>query len=109
MISARISRKKRQEVYAREGYRCALCDSTKYLQVHHVVKRSKGGTDSVQNMICLCADCHAAAHGTILNDYQASPREVEQAICEYMADHYAEQGILWSPWAEKMIYLTEEG
>ena len=56
MISANISKKTRRAVYARDGYACALCDSTKYLQVHHCIKRSQGGTDSLQNLICLCAD-----------------------------------------------------
>ena len=37
MISAGISNATRKAVYKREGYRCAVCDSTKYLQVHHSI------------------------------------------------------------------------
>lgn len=95
MISANISNARRKAVYRREGYRCALCDSTRYLQIHHVVKRSEGGTDSMHNLICLCSDCHALAHGINLNDWDATQEDVEQAIVEYLADYYAPN---WNPW-----------
>ena len=95
MISANISSRTRRAVYTREGYSCAICDSTKYLQIHHVVKRSKGGTDGMQNLICLCADCHALAHGINLRDVDATQEDMEQAIIEYMADYYAPD---WNPW-----------
>ncbi len=101
MISAGISRELRRKVYEREGFRCALCDSTKYIQVHHVVKRSLGGPDTEQNLVCLCADCHALAHGTDVRglvDANDPERMVNQAIIEYLSDLYAEQGVIWNPW-----------
>ena len=94
MISANLSKKTRRAVYARDGYACALCDSTKYLQVHHCVKRSQGGTDSIQNLICLCADCHALAHGIDLRGVEMTQADMEQAITEYQADYYAAD---WKP------------
>ena len=97
MLSAKISNEVRKAIYRRDGYRCALCDSTKYLQVHHCVKRSRGGTNSPQNLICLCADCHALAHGMNLNGWDATQADVEQAIVEYLADYYAPD---WNPWAK---------
>ncbi len=98
MISANINNSKRKKVYRRDGYRCALCDSTKYLQLHHVVPRGKGGPDTEQNLITLCADCHALAHGTDLRGYGATKEDVEQAIIEYITDLYAEDGVIWNPW-----------
>ena len=69
-MSARIDNQTRKRVYARDGYRCALCDSTRYIQVHHIVARGKGGPrDNEQNLVTLCADCHALAHGTNLRDF----------------------------------------
>lgn len=98
MLSARISNTTRRSIYRREGYRCALCDSTKYLQIHHCVKRSMGGTDSPHNLICLCADCHALAHGTNLRDVIDIDQEsIQQAIVEYLADYYAGE---WNPGGE---------
>lgn len=124
MISATLKREVRRAVYKREGWACALCDSPKYLQVHHIIKRSQGGSNHPHNLICLCSDCHALAHGMDLRGVMPSigtpgfwatdyapkvddlldierDRTIDQAIVEYMADHYACQGIVWSPWLKE--------
>lgn len=96
MISAKLSNEKRKAVYRRDGYRCALCDSTKYIQVHHYIPRGCGGSNSMHNLICLCSDCHALAHGTNLRDWQDITQEdIEQAIVEYLEDMYMED---WNPY-----------
>ena len=94
MISANIPNEVRKTVYRREGYRCALCDSTKYLQIHHYVKRSRGGSNSLHNLICLCMMCHNVAHGTDLYE-DISAEDIEQACVEYLADMYLED---WNPY-----------
>ena len=96
MINANITNATRKKVYRRDGYRCALCDSTQYIQIHHAVPRGEGGTDHEQNLITLCADCHALAHGMDLRGWGATREDVEQAIVEYLADTYAGD---WNPWA----------
>ena len=63
-LSASIPNETRKAVYARDGYRCALCDDTHGLQIHHIVHRSCGGNDTPCNLITLCWRCHAEAHGT---------------------------------------------
>ena len=80
MLSAKLTNQERKAIYRREGYRCALCDSTRYLQIHHVISRGSGGTNHPHNLICLCSDCHALAHGINLNDWDATQEDVEQAI-----------------------------
>ena len=97
MISASIPNPTRKAVYRRDGYRCALCDSTKGLQVHHAIPRSQGGNNTEHNLITLCATCHATAHGTRLPevpDYMDAA-ELEQACVEYLADLYGPE---WWPW-----------
>ena len=48
-------------VLARDEYTCQLChkhgEGVK-LVVHHIVYRSQGGTDRVDNLITLCTNCH---------------------------------------------------
>ena len=83
MLSANLTNETRKAVYRRDGYRCALCDSTRFLQIHHVVPRGQGGTNSPHNLICLCSDCHALAHGTNLRDWEITQEEICQAVCEY--------------------------
>ena len=63
-LSASIPNETRKAVYARDGYRCALCDDVRGLQIHHIVHRSAGGNDTPHNLITLCWRCHAEAHGT---------------------------------------------
>ena len=101
MLSAKLTNQERKAIYRRDGYRCALCDSTRFLQIHHVVPRGQGGTNSPHNLITLCSDCHALAHGTQLRDYVDMDQEtIEHLAVEYLADYYAGEGYLWSPWAE---------
>lgn len=107
MTTNTLTKKDRKAIYARDGYRCALCDSTKYIQIHHYLTRGAGGTNHPHNLITLCADCHAAAHGMILRDWPDTTKEtIEQAIVEYLSDLYAEQGEVWNPYRNP---LTKRG
>lgn len=114
-MNANISNKVRRDIYKRDGFRCALCDSTDGLQIHHVIHRGKaGGRENPMNLICLCWRCHSAAHGSVyqLDDYAFAVIQdgmsidekahtmmdyMEQACIEYVADYYAEQGEIWYP------------
>ena len=53
----------RDQVLARDGWRCQHCGSSRNLQVHHLRARNKLGDDAPENLITLCADCHARQHG----------------------------------------------
>lgn len=54
----------RRAVLARDGHRCttAGCGSTRFLEVHHVVPRSRGGAHAPANLRTLCHACHRFAH-----------------------------------------------
>jgi 5-methylcytosine-specific restriction endonuclease McrA len=52
----------RQQVLRRDGWRCQLCGTMTNLEVHHKEYRSQSGDDSEQNLITLCATCHAIVH-----------------------------------------------
>jgi 5-methylcytosine-specific restriction endonuclease McrA len=57
-------RKLCEEVARRAGNRCERCKPSKgRLTVHHIIKRSQGGTDTLDNLILLCEKCHGAEHG----------------------------------------------
>ncbi len=95
MISAKIPNETRKQVYRRDGYRCALCDCTKYLQIHHYIPRGKGGNNSPHNLITLCTYCHAHVHGHNLFVTDLTADDIDQMICEYLADYYADK---WDPY-----------
>lgn len=48
----------RHEVLRRDNRCCQVCGREHSGQVHHVIPRSKGGTDDFSNLITLCGKCH---------------------------------------------------
>lgn len=104
MNKPQMTNELRKQVYRRDDWRCALCDSTRGLHCHHVVKRSQGGPNEEWNLITLCTFCHATIHGqrpvwmgTTVEELR-NPQELEQAAIEYLSDHYIETNRLWTPY-----------
>jgi 5-methylcytosine-specific restriction endonuclease McrA len=62
-----------KRVLERDGWRCRKCGSLENLQVHHKIKRSQQGSDSLENLVTLCVYCHMAEHGQ-LNYVKSSKR-----------------------------------
>ena len=52
----------RQQVLRRDGWRGQSCGALSHLEVHHRELRSQSGEDAEQNLITLCAACHAVVH-----------------------------------------------
>lgn len=49
----------RYYVFARDNYTCQVCKGkNKILQTHHIIYKSKGGSDRADNLITVCTDCH---------------------------------------------------
>ena len=52
----------------RDGYKCRVCgksprkDTSVRLEVHHVRRRADGGSDTPDNVVTLCHECHEAHH-----------------------------------------------
>lgn len=70
-------------VFARDNYTCQCCGKSKdkILQTHHIIYRSNGGTDRVDNLITLCTDCHTSKNhqkGGILYKWQEQHKKVKQ-------------------------------
>ena len=42
---------------------CRTCGiESNYLEVHHIIPRSRGGSNNANNLIKICTDCHVKAH-----------------------------------------------
>ena len=55
----------KQAAKARDGYKCQCCGKKNCrLEVHHLIPRSRGGSDKLANLITLCTDCHHLAHSS---------------------------------------------
>jgi 5-methylcytosine-specific restriction endonuclease McrA len=42
--------------------RCGKVRAAISFEIHHIVFRSHGGGDNIENLAALCHDCHAAIH-----------------------------------------------
>ena len=54
----------RREVMARDRHRCQApgCGRRRFLEVHHVVARERGGSNKAANLVTLCSACHRLMH-----------------------------------------------
>ncbi|MDW7551543.1 HNH endonuclease [Pseudoalteromonas peptidolytica] len=52
------------EVLSRSARHCCICRQFQPLQiqVHHIIERSNGGTNEVDNLIPICISCHSSVH-----------------------------------------------
>lgn len=73
---------KRYYVFNRDGFICQCCKKrSDRLKLHHIVYRSKGGTDSVNNLITVCETCHSSENhqkGGILYNWMLKRKSVKQ-------------------------------
>lgn len=52
----------RADAISRDGAKCVECGATERLEVHHIRYKSQNGTDELNNLVTLCACCHAEKH-----------------------------------------------
>ncbi len=54
----------RIKVLAKARHKCETpgCNHTRFLEIHHLVPRSKGGTNDPTNLSVLCSACHRRIH-----------------------------------------------
>ena len=50
----------REGIKARDGHKCVYCGSKENLTVDHVRPKSKGGTDTADNLVTACRPCNQA-------------------------------------------------
>lgn len=48
----------RQNLYKRDGNKCAYCGNSEDLTLDHVIPRSQGGVDSWTNLVTACQKCN---------------------------------------------------
>ena len=60
---------RRMYVFSRDEYTCQICKRKRdadgkglKLHAHHIIYRSLGGSDRVENLLTVCVDCHTAAN-----------------------------------------------
>lgn len=72
----------RYYVFARDNYTCQVCKKSKdkILQTHHVVYKSKGGSDRAEDLATVCTDCHTYENhqpGGILYEWMIKKKKMK--------------------------------
>ena len=49
-------------IKVRDGYHCQMCGGREVITIHHIIPRSWGGRDEVDNLVVLCWECHQNTH-----------------------------------------------
>jgi len=47
-----------RRVIERDGHRCVACGQSQGLTPHHVLRRARGGSDTMENLASVCVACH---------------------------------------------------
>ena len=84
----------------RDGYKCRACGkgkkNGKKLEVHHIIRKSDGGTDVPENVVTLCEDCHKAHHkGERKLKFRRPPQHKAEAHMNAMRE-YLLDALFWS-------------
>lgn len=52
-------------ILKRMNAKCSLCGwSESTCDIHHIIPKKQGGTDDMNNLICICPNCHRLCHTT---------------------------------------------
>ena len=67
-----------QELLLECGHRCAVCGTPSSLDKAHIIPWAKTKDHSLENLLCLCANCHRLSHSDkwsvkILREYKRRP------------------------------------
>lgn len=82
----------RFEVFKRDGFTCMYCGNKPpqiVLEVDHIVPVSKGGTNSIENLVCSCFSCNRGKAANLLgvlpnSAIEENTREKVKQYAEYI-------------------------
>jgi len=65
-----ISKELRQQVWARDNFTCQYCSAQQNLSLDHIVPRSKGGTDAIDNPTTACRSYNSAKNARPIETFK---------------------------------------
>lgn len=84
-----ISPRTKMKILRRLKLSCFNCDwSEAACDIHHIIPRSKGGTDDHTNLTILCPNCHRVAH----EKKQTNFKSIEEVVGDKWKEFYYTNG-----------------
>lgn len=99
---------KRFEVFKRDSFKCQYCGKSApevTLQIDHIKPVSKGGTNTIMNLITACVDCNYGKGAKQLDDNSTIEKQKRQL--DELSDR-REQMKMMLEWREEIASLIEE-
>ena len=73
-----------EAVLSRDNYTCQCCRTKKgTMNTHHILPKSQGGSDEMENLITLCESCHSKLHKGELKDFEARLKGKRKGTLKY--------------------------
>lgn len=80
-----ISNETRKEVLERDGNKCLVCGTNRFLTLAHIfVNRSHGGKGCKENLVCLCVRHHEILDNYIGEREKEFSKKIEQYCKNYL-------------------------
>lgn len=65
-----LSKSTKIKVFKRDGYKCLLCHTKKHLTIDHILPRSMGGSNHIDNLQTLCEYHNKTKGNNSVKDYR---------------------------------------
>jgi 5-methylcytosine-specific restriction endonuclease McrA len=80
-----MSSRTRVKVLKRLGIGCSLCGwNEASCDIHHIIPKSKNGTDEHNNLTYICPNCHRLAHSGKIQNYVSLQEQINDVwLTEY--------------------------
>lgn len=77
-----LSKRTISKIIERSGKGCSICDwNLTRCDIHHIIERSNGGSNELDNLILICPNCHRAIH--TLGDIYITEHELKDKSLKY--------------------------
>lgn len=72
----------------RDDESCVICGSRYGIHHHHIVFRSSLGSDTLENLVCVCWKCHDRyCHGVEEKKWRENLKEYIRSVSDWNATH----------------------
>jgi len=96
-----ISLPDRFKILARDNFRCVYCGATaqaSQLHIDHVIPRSKGGDDKLENYVVACFACNVGKRDAVLSEIMGRTEYIND---EWRVTYDGMEGIVHGYWIER--------
>ena len=73
MSQSSKTRRLKDKVFARDGYRCVYCGTAENLVIDHYLPTAAGGGNAIENLVTSCHSCNSQKGGIIPKEFRDSP------------------------------------